>query len=416
METINKTATGNTAVPVLSGLNKLLCRIAGSDLKILSEPKCSHEISRHARIGAIIISTAVLATISMFFAIQTISQSAFTATVAGIVWGMAIFILDSYIIASYKKTDRKWAEFKLILPRLILALVLGCSISIPLELKFFATEIGDELISMRAERLTENQAKANEEYNAKIKPFLEERHKLENSNNALRTEIDALTGSISTLDDKMSLERVGKGLTGRPGKGDSYRDLETQRDFIRNSRLPQITANDTPQISANLKRISELDAQIGGLAKPAPENVRFTGLSSQMDALKILTGKNSYVKFTYWIFFLLILGIETAPIFVKFFSPKGSYDEILSMNEYEVVLDQQKRKSDLHELINSELAGIRSINTKKYIAQEAVNEKIMNTIAEVQGDIADKAIRIWQLQQLKEVEENVEAFVKSKII
>jgi hypothetical protein len=107
--------------------------------------------------------------------------------------------------------------------------------------------------------------------------------------------------------------------------------------------------------------------------------------------------------------------METAPIFVKFFSQKGSYDEIFSMNEYEIFIQQQKRKSDLHELINLEMEAIHSINARKSIAQNAINDKVMTTIAEVQGEIAEKAIRLWQLQQLKKVDENVEAFVQSKI-
>ena len=415
MEEKNKGKTQKIPAITITGLNKTLCRVAGSDINILNDPKCSHEISRHARIGAIIISTAVLATVSMFFAIQTISQSLFTAFVAGIIWGTAIFILDSYIIASYKKNDNKWKEFKLILPRLILALVLGCSISIPLELKFFSTEINDEIIAMKAERQTDNQIKANQEYNARIKPFIEERIKLENSNNNLRAQLETTNREIGTLNDRMSLEKVGKGLTEKEGKGVSYYDLEEQRDYIKNVKLPQINSTNTPAIEANIKEISSIDSQIASVIKPAIENVKLTGLSSQMDALKRLTSKNNYVLFAYWIFFLLILGMETAPIFVKFFSQKGSYDEIFAMNEYEIFIQQQKRKSDLHELINLELEAIHSINTRRSIAQNAINEKVMTTIAEVQGEIAEKAIRLWQLQQLKKVDENVEAFVASKI-
>lgn len=400
---------------VLSGLNRILCRIAGSDLSILENPACSHEISRHARIGAIIISTAVLATVSMFFAIQTISQSEITAVIAGIVWGMAIFILDSYIIASYKKSDGKWKELKLILPRLILAIVLGCSISVPLELKFFATEIRDELVSMRTVRRLQNQGQANEVYNARIRSSLEERTKLENANTELSEEIRSAEKEVASLEREMALEMGGNGPTGIRGKGTAYHDLETRRDQVRNSTLPRVTAANTPRISENRNRISEIDAQVAGLPKPVADSIKFTGLSSQMDALKNLTSKNPYVAFTYWIFFLLILGIETAPIFVKFFSPKGSYDEILAMNEYEVMINQQKRKSDLHEMINTELAGIRSVNDKKHIAQEAVNEKIMTVIAEAQSEIAEKAIKLWKLQQMDKLDNDVGAFVKSRM-
>lgn len=69
--------------------------------------------------------------------------------------------------------------------------------------------------------------------------------------------------------------------------------------------------------------------------KLAPvEKVELDGISARLDGLKKLTSTNSHVLFAYWIFFLLILSVETAPIFVKFFTPTGSYDEIFAMNEY----------------------------------------------------------------------------------
>ncbi|RXK60039.1 DUF4407 domain-containing protein [Lacibacter luteus] len=399
----------------IEGLNKLLCRVAGSDLTILNHPKCSHEVSRHARIGAIIISTAVLATVSMFFALQTISGSYFVGIVAGIMWGMAIFVLDSYIIASYKKNDNKWIEFRLVLPRLLLAFVLGCSISIPMELKFFATEIADELVSMKSERRMENQVKVNREYHERVKPFRDEKEKLEIGNESLKKELESVMKEIASLNDQMSLEKTGKGLTQREGKGESYLDLEEQRNYRKNVKLPQIEKVNSTQIVANLRRIGELDSQIALIGKPIPEDIEFSGLSSQMDALKRLTSKNRYVLFAYWVFFFLILGMETAPIFVKFFSQKSSYDEILAMNEYEVFIEQQKRKSDIHQLINSEIEAVRSINEKTVTAQNAVNEKLMKIIAEAQGEIAEKAVRLWKLQQLKKIDENVEQYVESKI-
>ena len=414
MEEKNKKGTAEYHPAVIDGFNKLLCRIAGSDLQILSDPRCSHEISRHARIGAIIISTAVMASFSMFFAIQTISQSPITGFFAGLVWGMVIFILDSYIISSYRKNDNKWIEFRLVTPRIVLAFVLGFSISIPLELKVFSTEINDELVSMKGERLTENQVIANKEYASRLSPFLEESLKLENENRQLHQQIAQSAESIDILNDKMAREKGGTGSTGLAGEGSAYKDLESRRDYIKNTELPQLLSMNTPKIEANLKRIGDIDKQITLVPKLIPPSIKFTGLSSQMDALKKLTSRNFYVGFAYWIFLLLILGIETAPIFVKFFSPKGSYDEILAMNEYEVMLQQKRRQSDLHELINAEVSAIRSINIKKNIAQEAINEKIMTGIADAQSDIADKAIKLWHLEQLQKVEDNVGGFIKSK--
>lgn len=411
METRSQRNTKKNTKAELSAINEFLCRIAGSDLRILAQ--CPHEVSRHSRVGAIIISTALLAFVSMFFAVQTISDSTIIGLFTGILWGIVIFNLDSYIVASFKKNDSKWTEFKVLLPRLILALILGCSISIPMELKFFETEINDEIISLKAERQGENQIKANSEYNSRIQPFSEERNRLVAENVSLQKQIDDANTEIGTLNDKMAREKSGKGLTGQAGKGDAYKDLEVQRDFIKDTKIPQLISANSPKIQSNLTRIQVLDNQIALVPKPSPESVKLTGLSSQMEALKRLTSRNSYVFIAYWVFFLLIIGIETAPIFVKFFTPKGSYDEILAMNEYVTFIEQQKRKSDLHEMINSEIDAIRSLNEKKKIAQDTVNERLMTEIANAQGEIAEKAIKLWKERQLRLVEQDPTSFVSS---
>jgi hypothetical protein len=83
------------------------------------------------------------------------------------------------------------------------------------------------------------------------------------------------------------------------------------------------------------------------------------------------------------------------------------------MNEYITYIKQQKRKSDLHEMINSELIAIRSINNKKHAAQDAVNERLMHEIAAAQGEIAKKAIRLWKEEQLARTEDDLNSFITS---
>lgn len=398
----------------LKGITRVLCEIAGSDLTILENPKCSHEISRHSRIGAVIVSTALLATVSMFFAIQTVSQSILTGVIAGVLWGFVILILDSYIVASYRKSAKKWQEFKIVIPRLVLALILGCSISIPLELRVFSTEIQDEIIAMKSEKMFENQKKSNDEYEAKIAPLIKERDGLMKENQNLRTQINATIYKIDSLNDKMSLEQSGNGLSGQPGEGPSYRALEEQRNQIRDIDLPQIRENIGGKISDNLVRTHTIDSLVAATPRPLSKDVQFTGLSTQLDALRRLTTKSNYILFAYVIFFLLVLAVETAPIFVKLFSQKSSYDEVLEMNEYEIYILQQKKRSDLHEAINAELQAIRSANVKRIMAQDSVNEKLMQTIAEAQNEIGGKAIRLWKLQHLEQIDKNVEDYVRSK--
>jgi hypothetical protein len=410
METRSQTSTKRKTTSELTGINEFLCRVAGSDLRILSQ--CPHEISRHARIGAIVISTAFLAFVSMFFAIQTVSNSTVTGLIAGLIWGIVIFVLDSYIVASYKKNDAKWKEFKVALPRLLLALVLGCSISIPLELKVFENEISEKIKIIEIEEEIIQKQQANDSYNKDIQPYVSEKTTLQTDNDKLKNELKPLVDKVNRLEQELADEIGGVGRTGKLSYGPVAKQLENQLQQAKIDRA--INENEvSPKIANNNKRMQQLDSLIAEIPIKPTSKVNLYGISAQLEGLKRLTSSNNYVLIAYWVFFLLVLGIETAPIFVKFFTPKGSYDEILAMNEYVTFMEQQKRKSDLHEMINSEIEAIRSLNERKKSAQDIVNERLMTEIANAQGEIAEKAIKLWKERQLRRVEQNPTSFVSS---
>lgn len=410
METRSQANIKKNTSSELSGINEFLCRIAGSDLRILAE--CPHEISRHARIGAIIISTALLAFVSMFFAIQTVSQSTLIGLVAGLIWGVVIFVLDSYIVASYKKNNNKWKEFKVAIPRLFLALVLGCSISIPLELKVFENEISEKIKIIEIEEEIAQKQQANNSYNKDIHPFVSEKTTLQNDIDKLKKELQPLVDKVNRLEQELADEIGGVGRTGRLSYGPVAKQLDNQLIQAKTDRTNKENEI-TPKIASSNKRIQQLDSLIATTPIKPTSNVNLFGISAQLEGLKRLTSTNNYVLIAYWVFFLLVLGIETAPIFVKFFTPKGSYDEILEMNEYVTFMEQQKRKSDLHEMINSEIEAIRSLNERKKTAQDSVNDRLMTEIAHAQGEIAEKAIKLWKERQLRRVEQNPTSFVSS---
>jgi hypothetical protein len=410
METRSQANIKKNTSSELSGLNEFLCRIAGSDLKILTQ--CPHEISRHARVGAIVISTSLLAFVSMFFAIQTVSKSTFTGLVAGLIWGVVIFVLDSYIVASYKKNDNKWKEFKVAVPRLLLALVLGCSISIPLELKVFENEISEKIKIIEKEEESAQVTQGNAAYLSKIKPYEDEIEAKKNENKKLDNDLEPLKQKVTRLEIELADEIGGRGRTGKLSYGPVAKEIDNQLQTVRIELSTKINET-TPIRLRNQNRIDGLDSIIANIPKPINPEVELFGISAQLEGLKRLTSSNNYVLVAYWVFFLLVLGIETAPIFVKFFTPKGSYDEILAMNEYVTFMEQQKRKSDLHEIINSEIEAIRSLNERKKTAQDSVNERLMTEIANAQGEIAEKAIKLWKERQLRQVEQNPISFISS---
>jgi hypothetical protein len=393
-----------------SGLNLFLCRIAGADLNILAAHP--HEIIRHARIGAIILCTALLATVSMFFALSTVSGSVFLATIGGLIWGGVIFILDSFIIASYRKSDDKWKEFRIVLPRLVLALVLGASISIPLELKVFSTEIGETMKDMNKKKDLDNYDLEKATYEKEIAPYMQEKENLKNETAGMKDQLKPYSDKVNKLENDLSDEIGSRGRTGKYGKGPVAEEIESQLDSARLARLKAET-DFLPKMVYNNTRVMQLDSIIATVKQQPIVNSALGGISAQLDALKVLKAKNSHVRFAYWIFMLLILGIETAPIFVKLFSPKGSYDEVLAMNEYIVWLDQQKKKSDLHEKINNEIESVKAANKKSRDAQHLINDDILKEVALAQSEIARKAIDLWKKKELDKVGSEPDHFIRT---
>jgi len=393
----------------LTGVNKILCRIAGADLTILIQ--CPAEISRIARMGAIIISTAVLAACSMFFAIQAVTQSSPAGFTVGLIWGGVIFLLDSYIIASYKKMASKWKELPIVFPRLILALILGFSISIPMELKVFSNEIEQEIKLIKQEKELENKTIAESIYKKQINPINEQKAIIEASLITILKPVQDLELLIQRLNDSLINEKAGKGPSGKRGDGPIVKQMELNIMNYTN-RKNQLFKNDSVTIQNYKKSIADQDSIIAAIPKPDPEIIgSLYGIAVQLDGLKRLKDKNKDVALAYWIFVLLILAIETSPLFVKFFTPKGKYDFIIGMDDYLVELEQKKRQSDRHQEINAEIESYNDVNQIRKERQNKVNAEIMDQIATAQAEIAIRAITVWKENQLNEVDRNLESFI-----
>jgi hypothetical protein len=108
---------------------------------------------KYAGIGATVFFTGLFASLSAGYALFTVFNNLLIASIAGLLWGLMIFNLDRYIVSSMVKRDRFWPEFKLLLPRLALAILLALVISKPLELKIFEREINRQLDIKKSEEI-----------------------------------------------------------------------------------------------------------------------------------------------------------------------------------------------------------------------------------------------------------------------
>ena len=116
-------------------ITNFLISCSGANKQILKD--CPTERTKFVGIGATIFLTAVLACISGGYAIFFTFNNFFVSLIFGLLWGFIIFNLDRYIVSSIKKTGSLTKEFLTALPRFLIAIVLGITISKPLEIKLF---------------------------------------------------------------------------------------------------------------------------------------------------------------------------------------------------------------------------------------------------------------------------------------
>lgn len=307
----------------------ILC--SGADRDLLNS--CARgEKNKYAGIGATVLFTALLASLSAAFALFTIFNNPYRALLFGLFWGLIIFNLDRFIVATLKKKTKWWQEFGMALPRLILAVIIATVISKPLELKIFEKEIDTVMLS-RKHKLTQSNK------DQILAQYTPENQRLEQEITTLKTEIATKEAEVNQLYNTYITEAEGTAGSGKLGKGPVYKEKREKHDAALAQLAVLRTAN-----TAKIKRAesqketlkTQYDAAVNG-SQPIIDG--FDGLMSRIDAMNELPSLPSLF------IFLLFLAIECAPIFAKLISPKGEYDYKLEDHEESVKFwSEQKKK------------------------------------------------------------------------
>ena len=333
--------------PSAGPVTRLLWSCAGADASILA--RCPQADSvRYQGVGGVVLATAVLAFASGSYAFYTVFEpktgtalgreihdpTVVMAVLAGLIWALVIFNLDRFIVSSTGKGDGTgritFAEFGQAIPRLIMAVLLGICISAPLEIRVLKPEIDAQL------ELEQN------EYLAQLNAHSEQR--FENTKRDLREKIAAamerLDGRESYFERRrielnaqrrlLELEAEGRSGSGLAGRGPAWRDkkdtleqmtLELERDRARDGEKNQSVESELQRWKAGLASADEeLDAARASNLKQARH------LDGLMKRIQISHEIGGVVPI---VILLLLLAIETGPIFFKMMLVKGAYDYLL---------------------------------------------------------------------------------------
>ena len=309
---------------------------SGANFPILQ--KVPTETTKYVGIGATVFFTGVFAALAGFYALYTVFQAWGIALFFGLLWGAMIFNLDRFIVSSMRKKAKGWSEWKMALPRLVLALLLAVVISKPLELKLFEREINRKLDEQKIAFIAQSKDSL-----AKGFPEIQA---LEKEKEALNEEVVQARAYRDKLQQEYDAERFGEktaSTSGKVGLGTNAKKKEQQLDGAQ---------EDLKAVSArNESRIQQLDVQIEAFRakrqlefeKQVPGIDGFDGFAARMDGLAKLTAESEAMATAQLFLVLLFMAIETAPIFVKLISSRGPYDELLELHEDQVKLYKHEK-------------------------------------------------------------------------
>ena len=324
--------------------SRFLWFCAGADASLLRH--CPHsDRVKYQGIGGIVLATAVLAFSSgsyAFYAVfcpkdeTALSLGIHLPTVmqsmgAGMVWALIIFNIDRFIVSSTGKSDGSdsitWNQFSKAIPRIIMALIIGVCISAPLEIRILKPEIDAQLELEQNEYLGRLNAHSDRMIEARR---TELRKRVDEAQQRIDGRGDYFEKRRLEIKEQrrlLELEAEGKTGTKKSGRGPAWQDKHDTLDKME-QELEVDRARDkekqTPLEADQKTWKGELEALDRDLAAARASNLK---QARNLDGLlKRIQVSHEIGGTVPWWIMMLLLAIETGPIFFKMMLVRGAYD------------------------------------------------------------------------------------------
>lgn len=379
--------------PKTAGMNKIqqffwIC--SGSSVEILK--RCPTDANKYIGIGATIFFTGLLAAISAAYALNTVFDNLVISIIFGLVWGAMIFNLDRYIVSSMKKSNSRWREFLMAVPRLILAILIAVVISKPLELKIFETEIEAELILMEQKLFKEQE-------DLVAKRFDSAKIQLNQVIAALKQEIVDKSNQRDELVIIAQQEADGTGGSMRRNLGPIYRAKKADADKA-NQELQALTQKNQALIDQYYRELMETDSLIA-MEIDAMGRQRLSGMAARIDALNNLTKKSEAIYWANLFIILLFIAIETAPIFVKLISDRGPYDDKLESHEHVYHVHNKEKINNLNQKLKENTQLFNNESDNHIDDQVSVKNELREKMLKAEAEVANETINHWKGEEIE---------------
>jgi hypothetical protein len=386
-------------------------KAAGGDRNILERATYADQM-KYMCLGGIVIATGVMAGLAGGYAFYTIFEprgaaidysfdlkTSILSIIFGVIWGLIIFNIDRFIVTSTGKGDGTeaitWQELKSAIPRIIMGAIIALTISKPVEIRMFKTEIDA--------RLYEEQLKLQKEYETRTKANFEDRIKLVDGDLAkVEQQRDDLYKRIKDYEAQYRKE-TAEGMGGRgQGEGPVAKALKREQEKLEAQLADFDRANASKIAEIENKRKSVLNEQ----EKVLNNNVKVAnGLDGLLERIKLA---HEIAGWTISIFItLLFMAIELTPIFFKLMLVKTPYDYLEeNVKEYIKALHGIEVRYDYYK----DKQGQERHLVIHHSANQIINQQ--RSITAAQMLLTRYALQKYVEAQKKKIDDNPSDFVK----
>ena len=393
-----------------SRITRFLWWCAGADPHFMNDSPMQDRV-KYAGIGGIVFATGVLAAFSGGFAFHTIfgpkgdavDIGALTtladilgSSIFGFFWGLIIFNLDRFIVSSTGKGDGTdevtFKEIRQALPRIGIALILGFTISKPLEIKMLKSEIDVELSKTQEKKRAEFDKLTESKYKFQIDEIDKDIDKIESERNVI---VERQKQAEKEYLDQM------QGRAGQQGFGPRAKQLlELSKEW--SNKIIQFDKKNEYQVNSlksnRDKKLKEKDFEKNNINKEKVK--KLDGLLARLEI------SHRIGKWLGYAITAILLSIEMGPIFFKMMMNKGVYDYMVENNNFKRQVENGIYKEDhLYEGKN----GIIHMEKYRFLEVDLAKEEKLKKI-EKQKQINESVIDQWSTKTLKDVKDNPTAY------
>ena len=350
--------------------NNFLWWCSGAHQKLLKQFPSEH--SKYSGLGAVLLATFVLATISAGYAVYTVFGNWLWTIGFAIIWGLIIFNFDRFLVSTMRKygvSRRK--QIMMALPRIALALLIGVVIARPLEMKIFEKEINVKMTKNLHDKIRLNDSLLGMEYKNQLANAETERQRL------LGRKL-AIEDTLHNLQSAYLQEADGTGGSRQRGIENITRLKQDAFSLARIQFAPELLLleqNMKSQDSIMATAKSSMEDERKQFEATAMANM---GFLERNKALADLSAEEGSVMWASLLISMLIILIEIGPVLSKLMMPLGPYDIALA-------------KEELLHMANEE-GEIRKDKVERFERRKIYHEKQK----EMSDTLAEKVVQLQQ--------------------